>query len=63
MEVVDYVPKLKPRHSTRAAELALLFATLVWGSSFTWAKASGDAINRLTGAGANAMIGPLLLMA
>jgi drug/metabolite transporter (DMT)-like permease len=63
MTVLDSETKLESQPSKRAAELALLFATLVWGSSFTWAKASGDAINRLSGIGANAMAGPLLLMA
>jgi drug/metabolite transporter (DMT)-like permease len=62
MTILESEPQLKSSHSTRAAELALLFATLVWGSSFTWAKASGDKINQLTGAGVNAMVGPLLLM-
>jgi drug/metabolite transporter (DMT)-like permease len=46
----------------RAAELALLFATLVWGSSFAWAKQGGDALNRLTGTGPNSPVGPLMLM-
>jgi drug/metabolite transporter (DMT)-like permease len=62
MTILEYEPKLKPPPSPRSAELALLFATMVWGSSFTWAKASGDAINRISGAGAGAMVGPLLLM-
>ncbi|HEY7089876.1 MAG TPA: DMT family transporter [Tepidisphaeraceae bacterium] len=59
----DQVQAKSTGPSPRAAELALLFATLVWGSSFTWAKASGDAINRITGAGQNAMAGPAMLMA
>jgi drug/metabolite transporter (DMT)-like permease len=62
MTILEYEPKLHPPPGPRSAELALLFATLVWGSSFTWAKASGDAINRISGAGAGAMVGPLLLM-
>jgi len=56
-------PPMRWPHSTdRLAEAALLLATVVWGSSFAWAKASGDAINRLLGAGAHAALGPLLLM-
>src|SRR5690242_6870488 len=55
----DRQPRLA---SVRAAEIALVIATLAWGSSFTWAKASGDSINHITGAGAGALVGPMLLM-
>jgi drug/metabolite transporter (DMT)-like permease len=62
MTIVDQAPMMTQAQSVRRAELALLLATLVWGSSFTWAKEAGDALNRLSGAGANAAMGPLLLM-
>jgi len=41
----------------------LVAATVMWGCGFTWAKAGGDAINRFTGQGQGALIGPVLLLA
>lgn len=41
----------------------LLIATLCWGCGFTWAKAGGETINRITGAGRGAPLGPILLLA
>lgn len=62
MTLAEAELSLDSARRTRVAESALLFATLVWGSSFTWAKASGDAINQLTGSGAGGLIGPVMLM-
>src|SRR3954469_3497022 len=53
----------RPAVSARLADSGLLLATLFWGSSFTWAKAGGEAINRVSGAGAHSPAGPILLMA
>lgn len=46
-----------------AAVLWLLLATLLWGFSFAWNKAAGDAINRAAGVGSGALLGPVLLLA
>ena len=63
MTILESEKQTATTPSTRRAEAALLFATLVWGSSFTWAKASGDAVNQITGAGSGALVGPTMLMA
>jgi drug/metabolite transporter (DMT)-like permease len=42
---------------------ALALGTLLWGLAFNWAKAAGDDLNRLSGAGAGAAVGPILLLA
>lgn len=44
------------------AVLGLLLATALWGCSFTWAKAAGDALNRASGLPFEAPRGPILLM-
>ncbi|MBC8108163.1 MAG: EamA family transporter [Anaerolineae bacterium] len=51
------------RRSQRIASLMLLIATLCWGCGFTWAKAGGETINRITGVGDGAPLGPILLLA
>lgn len=48
---------------TSRATLALLFACLLWGCGFTWAKRAGETINELTGAGPGAPLGPLWVLA
>ncbi len=48
--------------SSHLPAAALVLATLLWGLSFTWAKAGGDDLNRISGAGAGAGIGPVLLL-
>jgi drug/metabolite transporter (DMT)-like permease len=50
------------RRVQRAASLMLLLATLFWGCGFTWAKAGGETINRNSGAGEVAPLGPILLL-
>ena len=52
----------RPAVSTRLADSGLLLATLLWGSSFTWAKAGGEAINRISDAGQHSPVGPTLLI-
>jgi drug/metabolite transporter (DMT)-like permease len=44
------------------ATAALLVASFVWGMSFTWAKAGGEAVNQATNAGAHSPLGPILLL-
>src|SRR4051812_27460153 len=56
-------PDAQPRRrSQRIASLMLLIATLCWGCGFTWAKAGGETINRITGVGHGAPLGPILLL-
>jgi drug/metabolite transporter (DMT)-like permease len=50
------------RPSTRTATIALLVATLFWGCGFTWAKAGGEAVNRLCGLPNGAPLGPIWLL-
>jgi drug/metabolite transporter (DMT)-like permease len=42
---------------------ALAVGTLLWGLAFTWAKAAGDRLNHVAGAGGGAALGPVLLLA
>jgi drug/metabolite transporter (DMT)-like permease len=56
----------KPRErtaSSRRAALALLVACLVWGGSFTWAKAASTRINAAAELPHDATLGPTLLLA
>lgn len=48
--------------SARRAAIALLIACLVWGGSFTWAKAATSEINVRAGLPASASLGPVLLL-
>ena len=63
---LDYEPlaTLAPDASRRAhvASLMLVLATVAWGFGFTWAKAGGEAVNRLLDLGVGAAIGPTLLL-
>ena len=49
--------------STGLPTMALLWATIAWGGSFTWAKAAGDGINQAAGLSSGALLGPILLLA
>ena len=65
---LDYATPPEPPARAAGEHLAvfmLLLATVAWGFGFTWAKAGGEAINRLMGLGDlhGAAIGPLLLLA
>src|SRR5437016_4466367 len=51
------------RTARRRATLALLIACLVWGGSFTWAKAAIAATNAHAGQNPHSILGPLLLIA
>src|SRR5256885_8361097 len=51
-----------PSGSARRAATALLLACLVWGGSFTWAKAATSAINARVGLPASSSLGPVLLL-
>src|SRR5256885_8905626 len=51
------------RDHNRAATAALVAATVLWGCGFTWAKTAGETINRLTGAGDGAPLGPIWVLA
>ncbi|CAN5613432.1 DMT family transporter [soil metagenome] len=55
--------QIAQNRSRRFASGMLLLATLCWGCGFTWAKAGGETINRITGEGDGAMLGPILLLA
>ncbi len=59
MEPASAQPQALAR--TRRAELALLGAALLWGCSFTWAKAGGEAINQAAGLRHGAL-GPIVLL-
>ena len=52
----------RQRRMQRIAAIMLLIATLCWGCGFTWAKAGGETINRRSGAGDVAPLGPILLL-
>ena len=47
----------------RTATIALLVATLFWGSGFTWAKSGGEAVNRLLELPNGSAAGPVWLLA
>jgi drug/metabolite transporter (DMT)-like permease len=51
----------KKRQQNLAAG-ALVLATVLWGSGFTWAKVGGATINHATGLGDGAALGPMLLL-
>ena len=46
----------------RSATIALLLATVLWGCGFTWAKAAGESINHISGAGDKAPLGPIWVL-
>ena len=50
------------KRQQNAAAGALVLATVLWGSGFTWAKVGGATINHATGAGDGAAVGPVLLL-
>jgi drug/metabolite transporter (DMT)-like permease len=51
------------QHSTIAAPtIGLLVATLLWGCGFTFAKAAGETVNRLSGAGEQSGVGPIWIL-
>ena len=50
------------RAQQRNATIALLVATLFWGSGFTWAKSGGEAVNRLLELPNGSAIGPIWLL-
>ena len=47
----------------RVATAALLVATVLWGCGFTWAKSAGETINRISGVGDGAALGPVWVLA
>jgi drug/metabolite transporter (DMT)-like permease len=51
------------RAQRRGATVALLISCLVWGGSFTWAKAAIETINTAAGAPRDSALGPMLLIA
>jgi drug/metabolite transporter (DMT)-like permease len=51
------------RASPRKAAIALLVSCVVWGGSFTWAKAASEGINAAAGLPHDATLGPMLLLA
>src|SRR2546423_349766 len=51
------------RADRRSATVALLISCLVWGGSFTWAKAAIETINAAAGASRDSGLGPMLLIA
>ncbi len=63
-EATDVTPTTDahPR-GVHVASAFLLLATVFWGCGFTWAKVAGEAVNRLSGAGAQSFVGPTLLLA
>lgn len=44
------------------AALALLFATVLWGCGFTWAKAAGEAVHRAVGLPHGSAFGPIYIL-
>lgn len=53
---------MQPARLNHLPTVALAVATLFWGMAFTWAKSAGEEINRLSGAGEGAAVGPILLL-
>ena len=52
-----------PTHTeARRAALGLLLATVLWGCGFTWAKAAGDAVHRVTGLEPGSAFGPIFVL-
>src|SRR5215212_9101007 len=50
------------RANRHAPTIALLIATVLWGCGFTFAKAAGEAVNHLSGAGDKAGVGPIWVL-
>ena len=48
--------------SDHGPALALIVATLLWGIGFTFAKAAGEAVNHMSGAGDKAGVGPIWVL-
>jgi drug/metabolite transporter (DMT)-like permease len=46
----------------RTAVVALLIATVFWGTGFTWAKAAGEAVNAAAGLTNGAPLGPIWVL-
>ena len=63
------VPSLAPpadsptEAEAHRAALALLFATVLWGCGFTWAKAAGEAVHRAAGLPDGQAFGPVFALA
>jgi drug/metabolite transporter (DMT)-like permease len=49
--------------TARSATIALVIATALWGSGFTWAKTAGETVNHLAGVGNGAPLGPIWVLA
>src|SRR5687767_6455199 len=58
---LDYQPAA-PRANDRAAVVALLTATVLWGGGFTWAKAAGEAVHRAVGLPDGSTFGPVFIL-
>jgi drug/metabolite transporter (DMT)-like permease len=61
--VLDYTAARLARSTERRAVIALLFATLLWGCGFTWAKSAGEAVHRAVGLPGGSFFGPVFILA
>jgi len=61
--VLDYIATPADRGGERRAVVALLFATVLWGCGFTWAKSAGEAVHRAAGLPGGSVFGPVFILA